>query len=99
MGQVFKNQTKLKITVNLKEDITGYKKVYVKYKKPSGTDGKFEAKVQDAGNGVIYYDVQSKSDINESGNWTFWGYVIFNDDKEIAGEIEKVKILEEGSQN
>lgn len=97
MGKIYEGQTELTITANLLDDITGYSAVYIKYRKPSGTEGQWTATVSDAATGVITYTITSASDLDEVGVWHLWGYVVFSDGDELPGESERVVIYKEGN--
>ena len=71
MGKVYNGQDALKIRLTCSQDITGATVKKIKYKKPSGTEGSWDATVEDEVNGIIYYNFQA-NDIDETGNWTFW---------------------------
>lgn len=96
MSKIYKNQTKVTLTATLGVDITGASSVLIKYKKPSGIPGQFNASIITALTGVISYDIVDSSDLDESGNWSFWGYVTFSDGKAAPGQPYTVEIYEEG---
>jgi len=95
MGKVYVGQTALTITATVSQDITGGT-CLIKYKKPDGTTGSFPATIVTAATGVMSYTPVDEDDIDQAGNWTFWGYVTFADGSVAAGEPYKIKIYEEG---
>ena len=87
MSKTYKLQTALKIRLTCGQDITGATVKRVKYRKPDGTGGYWDATVEDAESGIIYYDLQSDDDdLDQEGLWTFWAYITFSDGRSAPGE-------------
>ena len=98
MGSIFQHQTKLRIILNLNADISDYAKIYIKYFKPSSEpddENYWDAKVQDAKLGIIYYDIQGK-ELDEFGYWKFWALIEFKDGKIAPSEVKQVYVYKEG---
>lgn len=98
MDIIYLNQDKLRIRVtNFGHDISSAQTVLIKVKKPNGTIMSFTATVEDASNGIFYYDLPDGSTlINEMGLWKTWGHVTFNDGREAAGRPFPFMVYEEG---
>lgn len=96
MGRIHKGQTKLRITLTCGENITGATPCLIKYKKPSGAQGYWTATISNAATGVIYYDVQQTSELDEEGAWTVWAHITFEDGKVAAGDPVKMAVYTEG---
>ena len=96
MSKIYKNQNALRIELTTGVDLTSAQITRIKYKKPSGAEGYWNAVVSDAANGVMYYDVVLTTEIDEAGEWVFWAYVTFSDGKSAPGEIIKHSFFEEG---
>jgi len=95
MGRVHTGQTKLRITLTCGEDITGAT-AKIKYKKPNGATGDWNAVIQTAATGVIYYDVVNTSDLDMEGAWTVWAHITFSDNRVAAGDPVKLAVYTEG---
>lgn len=99
MSKVYKNQTKLLIRLRTFVNITGYQSVKIRYRKPSGATGEFsspaQVTVEDAVNGIISHMIQI-GELNESGQWTFWAFIIFSDGRWAAGEPDFLNVNDEG---
>lgn len=95
MGKVYIGQTRLKIEVDLKADVTNAA-VKLKYRKPGGTTGEFTMSVTDATNGIANYEVENASTFDTVGTWTFWAYVTYDDGKVAAGEPFNIHFYQEG---
>lgn len=95
MGKVYKRQTALTIWLYTKEDISE-SFARIKYKKPSGALGFWNAEIVDAANGVIKYDISSTDDLDESGLWTFWAEILFFTNTFALGEPATEYIYNEG---
>lgn len=97
MKHIFKNKSKLRILINTKCDLTGYVDACLCCKKPDGSFTAFHATVKDTENGILFYDVQNENDLDQSGWWTFWPEVVFDDDRNCAGRAVKMFVYEAGS--
>ena len=95
MGKIFKGQSALRITVKTFTDLEAATSVVIKYRKPDGKTGEFIAAIGDMANGVIFHEV-IEGELNTSGWWVFWAFVIFADGRTAAGEAAKVYIWTEG---
>ncbi|MBR4791771.1 MAG: hypothetical protein IK024_12840 [Treponema sp.] len=94
MKRIYKNKTKLRILIDTKCDLSGYQTVTITALKPDDSVAVFPAVVKDVEHGVIFYDVQSEDDIDQSGWWTLWPEVIFDDDHTARGREVKVFVYE-----
>ena len=95
MSKIYNGQSSLRIKLTTGVDITGATTKQIKYKKPGGTTGAWDTTVESATTGVIYYDIQD-GDIDESGYWTFWAYIVFSDGRDAVGESVSERIYIEG---
>ena len=66
-------------------------------KKPDDTEISFPAVVKDVENGIIFYDVQSENDFDQSGWWTFWPEFVFDDDRTSCGKAIRRFVYEVGT--
>lgn len=97
MGKIYIYQTALDIEATLGCDITGASALLIKYQKPNGDTGSFAATSTDDENGVIEYQVSSEDDIDQAGEWVFWGHVTFADGSYAAGEPYSMTVYREGN--
>ena len=95
MGKVYVGQTALTITLTTGEDATDAT-CKIKYKKPNGDTGAWDATIVTAATGVIRYSVASSTIIDQAGEWTVWAYITFNDATVAAGEPLKFTVYNEG---
>lgn len=96
MSKVYVNQDALRIKLNCGVDISGALDEKIKYKK-YGDDTIYEwtASIENAVNGIIYYDVQA-GDLDVSGQWTVWSYITFADGRSAPGEAATFYVYNEG---
>ena len=94
MKHIYKNKTKLRILIDTKCDLSGYQTVTIAARKPDDSEVIFPAVVKDEEHGLIFYDVQSEEDIDQSGWWIFWPEVVFDDDRTARGMSVKVFVYE-----
>jgi len=95
MGKIFVAQSALRITLKTFVDLEGIISAVIKYRKPDGTLGEFSAAVSDIANGIIFHEVL-EGEIDVSGWWAFWAFVVFEDGRTAAGEAAKVYVWNEG---
>ena len=95
MGRIFKGQSALRIMLKTFCDLEGILSAVIKYRKPNGSAGGFPATVSDTANGVIIHEC-IEGEIDISGWWSFWAFVVFADGRTAAGEAAKVHIWNEG---
>ncbi len=96
MKRIYKNKSKLRIQIDTKSNLSGYVSCDICCKKPDGSIVSFNAVVKDEENGVIFYDVQSADDLDQSGWWYIWPEIIFDDDRTACGRTCKVFVYEAG---
>ncbi|MCL2441075.1 MAG: hypothetical protein FWD14_04995 [Treponema sp.] len=95
MGKIFKGQTALRLTLKTFTDLEDIISAVIKYRKPNGSTGEFNAAVSDVTKGVIFYEC-IEGDIDATGWWVFWAFVTFADGRTAAGEAAKVYVWKEG---
>ena len=95
MGKIFIGQSALRITLKTFTDLEGIDKAVIKYRKPNGKTGELTAAVTDTENGIISHEC-IEGDIDVTGWWAFWAFIIFADGRTAAGEAAKVFIWHEG---
>jgi len=96
MGKIFKGQSALRITLQTFCNLEGVTIALIKYRKPDGSCGEMAAAVGDETKGVIFHEVLD-GELDVSGWWAFWAFVVFADGRTAAGEMAKVFIYKEGS--
>jgi len=95
MGKIYIGQTALRIQLTANIDINNAD-AFIKYQKPDGTRGEWVASVYDADKGIIYYDMQATTDLDQEGDWIFWTYIEFGNGKVAAGEPVTIYVYPEG---
>jgi hypothetical protein len=103
---VYKDQSALMIRLNTKVDLTDATIMKIKYKKPGGTTGEWNASKDTTyeeridGSDVyvrIYYNIPDDTVIDESGIWTFWSHVTFAGGRAAPGNPFQKHFQIEGS--
>jgi hypothetical protein len=92
--KIIKGQSALRITLRTFADLDDCVSAVIKFRKPNGKTGEFEAAV-DTAKGVIFHECFG-GEINASGWWAFWAFVTFTDGRTAAGEAAKVYVWGEG---
>jgi hypothetical protein len=93
--KVFCGQSALRLVVKTFCELSGVRRAAIRYKKPNGKTGEFSAGVRDVEKGELVYEC-IEGDIDISGWWDFWAFVVLDDGRSAAGEKQKVFIWEEG---
>ena len=94
MSNYYKGQT-LQIDVIMQVDITGASTTQIKYRKPLGTTGAWNATVVDDESGWLRY-VVSAANNDESGIWSVWGYIVQADASVLIGSTLEIEMRVEG---
>lgn len=94
MKRIYKNKSKLRILIDTKCDLSGYQTVTIAARKPDESEVSFPAVVKDEEHGLIFYDVQTEDDIDQSGWWNFWPEVVFDDDRTARGMSVRIFVYE-----
>ncbi len=97
MKRIYKGKSKLRVLLNCGVDLNGYASVNLVCRKPDDTVVSFPSVVKDADKGIIFYDVQSENDFDQSGWWTFWPEFVFDDDRTSCGKAIRHFIYEVGT--
>jgi hypothetical protein len=93
--KVFAGQSALRIVVRTYCELSEVQNVAIRYRKPNGKTGEFGAGIRDVEKGELIYEC-IEGDIDISGWWDFWAFVVLNDGRSAAGESQKVFIWKEG---
>ncbi|MDR2922079.1 MAG: hypothetical protein LBU85_01910 [Treponema sp.] len=93
--KIFKNQSALRIIVKTFCDLEGVLSASIRYRKPNGKTGEFAAAVSNTETGAIIHEC-IEGEIDVSGWWAFWAYIVFEDGRTAPGETAKVFIWNEG---
>jgi hypothetical protein len=95
LNRVYKGQSALRITVRTFTDLEGIEGAVIKYRKPDGSAGSFEAGLADAEKGIIFHEC-IEGEIDRAGWWALWAFITFADGRTAAGETAKLFVWEEG---
>lgn len=96
MPNIHVGQTALRLEFRIGVNLSGASKTEIRYYKPNGVFGVFDANIADEANGVVYYDVESEGDIDDTGKWRFWVHVYYNDGTELDSNVIEIDIYEPG---
>lgn len=96
MANIHVGQTAIRLQFKIGLDISLANSIELRFYKPNGMMGSFPASILDASVGEVYYDVQSETDLDDTGYWTFWVHVWFSDNTELDSDPIKVSIFEPG---
>lgn len=96
--RIFKNQTALTLKLDTKIDLTSVTNVWMKYKKPSGVTGIWDATIDSpATAGIISHVIASASELDELCDWRRWAYIEIGGTKYAPGDAVTFTVYEEGS--
>ena len=97
MKRIYKGKSKLRILIDTKCDLSGYEDVSIVFMKPDESQFTVSAVVKDVETGMIFYDVQSEEELDQSGWWTLWPEVRFDDDRTACGRAVRFFVYEAGN--
>lgn len=96
--RIFKGQTALTLRLDTEIDLTTATDAWMKYKKPNGTIGQWDAIIDSPTiSGKISYIIQSSNDLDQVGEWTRWAYIEIGGTKYAPGDSVTFEVYEEGS--
>ena len=96
VGRIYKGQSDLRITLRTFINLEGIIKAVIRYRNPNGKQGEFAAGLSNGEKGLISYECQA-GDIDVSGWWAFWAFIIFEDGRTAIGQTAKVYVWKQGS--
>ena len=96
MGKIYVGQTRLRITLETKADLTDADVFEIKYIKPDATEGSWTATCDDLPGGEIY-----TTTLDVAGTWRFWAYITWSgssaaEDEVVPGETFELRVYNEG---
>lgn len=97
MKRIYKGKSKLRILIDTKCDLSGYEDVSIVFMKPDESQFTVSAVVKNVETGIIFYDVQSENELDQSGWWTLWPEVRFDDDRTACGRAVRFFVYEAGN--
>ncbi len=95
MKGIYKNQRKLRIVVNTGCNLRGWNTIELRFVKPNGDSGVFDADILNEAKGIIYHDVKNSGELDQCGDWTIRSYVLFDNDKNFFGKPQKFHVCPE----
>ena len=95
MSTFFAGQNAVKFRLTGLGNLTDASECYIKYKTPAGVLGQWAATIEDITTGIIFYNMIDTEILTE-GQWTFWAYVVYSDDRVGIGETSRIIIKPEG---
>lgn len=100
MAKVFIGQTALQIRLNLNQDLrNNVKRVIIKYRKPNGILGFWNAEIIDAIRGIVAFTLDPNAGgLDDSGYWTFWGFIYYLDGSVTPGDPIQIGVYQQGKQ-
>jgi len=96
MAHIHVGQTAVRLELNVGLDLTTAKELEIRFIKPNTIMGAFPGYILDREKGVVYYDVESIGDLDDTGQWQFWVHIKFNDDTELDSDSVLIYIYEPG---
>ena len=95
MNKIYVNQSALRIQLDTSQDVSDATVTQIKYIKPDGSTGSWNASASSSDDSLIYYDLTG-TELDTAGRWTIWAYVTFSDLRSAAGEPYIMRVYAEG---
>jgi len=96
VGRIYAGQTSLRLVLKTYVDLTGIQSATIRFLKPDGTPGEFDAGAPNPEEGLVCHEF-GEGELDAAGWWRFWAFVRFADGRTAAGEAAKVHVWREGS--
>ncbi len=93
--KIYVGQTALSIQLDTTIDLSTMATGVIRYSKPDGSSGEWAAVEGDPG--VLVYDIQSGSDLDQEGDWKFWTFVTFVDGSVAPGDTVAEYVFTQGT--
>ncbi len=95
MTNIYRGQNALRISARTGTALADVATCEIRFEKPDGSRGIWEAFVSDAGRGVISYDLTG-NELDVAGWWQLWAFVTFEDLRSAPGDPVRVYVRMEG---
>jgi len=95
MSALFVGQSALRISARTGTALSAVASCELRFEKPDGSRGLWDAFVSDAERGVVSYDLLG-NELDLAGWWRFWVFVTFTDGRASFGDAARVFVREEG---
>lgn len=92
---LYSGQAAVKFTLNGLGNLSDASSVAIKYKRPDGLEGEWNAIIEDEALGVISYELLSTQPLIE-GTYKMWAYVVFSDGRPSIGDVVTQRVYKEG---
>lgn len=96
MTNIYVGQSALRLSARTGSTLSDVVSCELRYEKPDGSRGVLAAFVSDATRGIISYDLLG-NELDVSGWWKFWVFVMFADERSAVGDACRVFVREEGT--
>lgn len=96
MANIHVGQTAVRLEFTVGIDLTSASEIEIRFEKPNTVKGSFPGAILNAEKGIVYYDVQSEGDLDDTGVWYFWAHILFDDDTELDSNPTRIQIYEPG---
>jgi hypothetical protein len=93
---IYAGQSALRLSARTGTALSDVGSCELRFEKPDGVRGSWEAFVSDASRGVISYDLLG-NELDLAGWWKFWVAVTFEDGRTAIGDACRIFVREEGS--
>ena len=96
--KIYVGQTALTLQLDTGIDLSTAVSAIMKYVKPDKTEGEWVSVIDSpATAGIISYDIQSATDLDQSGTWKRWAYITFTGSKVAPGDCITFEVFDEGA--
>lgn len=96
MPNIHVGQTAVRLEFRTGISLDSATDVEIQFYKPNTVLGRFPAQILDMQQGLVFYDVESEGDLDDTGQWRFWVHVTFDDGTELDSNPIYIHIYEPG---
>ena len=92
---IYTNQSAVKIRLTGLGSLSDIVAQKIKYIEPDGVEGEWDATVEDASSGIIYYNLLPSQFLKE-GTYRFWAKLTDTDGRTSIGDVATTRVYKEG---
>lgn len=96
MSRIYQGQSKVTIKLNAGSSLEGVSEAIIMYRKPDKTVDEWIGEITDEDNGIVEHEVLTESELDQTGSWTLWLSLTFNDGRSLVSDAARMRIYKVG---
>lgn len=96
MSRIYQGQSKVTIKLNTGSSLEGVSEAIIMYRKPDKTVDEWTGEITDEVNGIVEHEVLTESELDQTGSWTLWLSLTFNDGRSLVSDAARMRVYKVG---